>query len=84
MQQAITWANVVPDLCHHMAAVGYSELTLQYLTSTWIPRAMTHSATELTHWGRDRMAAISWWHFHEWNYINFDYDFAEVCSLDSN
>ena len=24
--QAITWANVDPDLCHHMASLGHSEL----------------------------------------------------------
>ena len=36
--QAITWANVDPDLCHHMASWGHDELT---------------------HWGRDKMAAIS-------------------------
>ena len=27
-QQAITWANVDPDLCHHKASLGLSELTL--------------------------------------------------------
>ena len=26
-QQAITWANVDPDLCHHMASLGHNELT---------------------------------------------------------
>ena len=25
-QQAITWANVNPDLCHHMASQGHNEL----------------------------------------------------------
>ena len=25
-QQAITWVNVDPDLCHHMASLGHSEL----------------------------------------------------------
>ena len=25
-QQAITWANVDPDLCHHMASLGHNEL----------------------------------------------------------
>ena len=28
MQQAITWANVDPDLCHHMASLGPKELIL--------------------------------------------------------
>ena len=27
MQQAITWANVDPDLCRHMASLGHNELT---------------------------------------------------------
>ena len=26
-QQAITWANVDPVLCHHMAPLGHNELT---------------------------------------------------------
>ena len=25
-QQAITWANVDPDLCHHMVSLGHNEL----------------------------------------------------------
>ena len=25
-QQAITWANVDPDLCHHMVALGHNGL----------------------------------------------------------
>ena len=25
-QQAITWANVDPDLCHHMAALNHNAL----------------------------------------------------------
>ena len=25
-QQAITWANVDPDLCRHMVSVGHNEL----------------------------------------------------------
>ena len=27
-QQAITWANVDPDLCHHMVSLGHNELRL--------------------------------------------------------
>ena len=27
MQQAITWASVDPDLCHHMVSLGHNELT---------------------------------------------------------
>ena len=27
MQQVITWANVDPDLCRHMASLGHNELT---------------------------------------------------------
>ena len=26
-QQAITWANVDPDLCRHMVSLGHNELT---------------------------------------------------------
>ena len=28
-QQAITWANVDPNLCRHMASLGHNELTDQ-------------------------------------------------------
>ena len=34
MQQVITWANVDPDLCHHMASLGHKEfkiLKFEYL-----------------------------------------------------
>ena len=24
-QQAITWANIGPDLCHHLASLGHNE-----------------------------------------------------------
>ena len=26
-QQAITWTNIDPDLCRHMASLGHNELT---------------------------------------------------------
>ena len=29
-QQAITWANVDPDLCHHMASLSHNEIKLQH------------------------------------------------------
>ena len=28
MQQAITWANVDPDLCRHMVSLGHNDLRL--------------------------------------------------------
>ena len=30
-QQVITWANVDPDLCHHMASLDHNEFTLHVL-----------------------------------------------------
>ena len=37
-QQAITWANVDPDLCHHMVSLGHNEfLSWILLFSIWIP-----------------------------------------------
>ena len=33
-QQAITWANVDPDLCHHMASLGLNEL-IQIFLDKW-------------------------------------------------
>ena len=35
-QQAITWANVDPDLCHHMASLGYYELNMLFGSSVYI------------------------------------------------
>ena len=32
MQQAITCANVDPDLCRYMASLGHNELTWQWST----------------------------------------------------
>ena len=32
--QAITWVNVDPDLCHHMASLGHKELTYWGLYQT--------------------------------------------------
>ena len=29
-QQAITWANVDPDLCHHLASLGHNELSQRF------------------------------------------------------
>ena len=28
-QQVIAWANVGPDLCHHVASLGHGDLTCQ-------------------------------------------------------
>ena len=30
MQQAITWANVDPELCHHIAALGHNEWKINH------------------------------------------------------
>ena len=35
-QQAITWANVDPDLCHHMASLGLNELS-------WWEKTLLHT-----------------------------------------
>ena len=40
MQQAITWANVDPDLCHQMASLGLNELNklqwCDYMIEYWV------------------------------------------------
>ena len=36
-QQAITWANVDPDLCRHMASKGNNGLTLVDVSGVWQP-----------------------------------------------
>ena len=42
---------------------------------------LLHISTDLTHWGRDKMAAVSRRHFQmhflEWKCINFDWNFTE-------
>ena len=30
--QAITWANVDPDICHHMESLGHNELIQRGIT----------------------------------------------------
>ena len=35
MQQAITWAYVDPDLCHHILTLGHKELKLLILFTVW-------------------------------------------------
>ena len=42
--QAITWANIYPDLCHHMASLGYDDL-IQIVVVILFPEEynMTHS-----------------------------------------
>ena len=40
-QQVITWANVEPDLCRHMASLGYNELIRQKLVNTVDADALT-------------------------------------------
>ena len=32
--QAITWANVDPDLCHHMVSLGHNELKPDFFSHT--------------------------------------------------
>ena len=32
-QQAITWANVDPDICRHMASLGHNELKMEKLSN---------------------------------------------------
>ena len=43
-QQAITWANVDPDLCCHMMALGHNELT-------YIPAWVNNMPIKV--WGRN-------------------------------
>ena len=33
-QQAITWANIDPDLCHHMAPLGPNDLNQSIIDSS--------------------------------------------------
>ena len=33
-QQSITWANVHPDICHHMASLSHNELTGRHVSFT--------------------------------------------------
>ena len=62
-------------------------LTRTHFSETWIriPKYPSYpSSSMFTHWRRDEMAVIFQTTFSnafsEWKYINFDWDFAEVCS----
>ena len=35
MYQAITWANVDPDLCHHMVSLNHNKLIWDSLRTTY-------------------------------------------------
>ena len=39
-QQAITWASVDPDLCHHMVLLGYNELIVDEDPWNWKTQGM--------------------------------------------
>ena len=39
LEQAITWANVDPDLRHHMASLTHNELNCPLLHSPWVHAA---------------------------------------------
>ena len=49
-QQAITWANVDPDLCCHMASLGHNELTHQH---PFVLTLQLQMPVQLTHRGRE-------------------------------
>ena len=55
-----------------------------YMINIGIKYAMGQPTYQLTHWGRDKMAAIFQtifqMHFLEWKCMNFVKDFTEVCS----
>ena len=58
------------------------------LNSVWCSDAIWQHISWLTHWGRDKMAAVSQTTlsnaFSWMKMLEFDYDFTEVCSLGSN
>ena len=47
MQQAITWANVDPDLCRHMVSLGYIELICECPVT---PYGIMNLVNIVTHW----------------------------------
>ena len=71
------WLHIHAFHCFWMGLVS-SELTY----------ADTFVIVPLTNWGREKMAAISRRHFEidflEWNFMNFDYVWIEVCSYGPN
>ena len=49
---SITWANIGHDVWHYMVPLGHNELKI-------FLRICLNGQKPLTHWGRDKMAAIS-------------------------
>ena len=51
-QQAITWANVDPDVCRHLASLGHNELTLPRSTTWWSYKicAVRHLCNKTSDW----------------------------------
>ena len=76
--RSIHQANKTNGLNHTVIHQGYNMVTdlLIYHAS--------RQAGQLTHWGRDKMAAISrryfQVHFPEWKCLNSDWNFTQVCS----
>ena len=55
-QQAITWANVEPDLCRHMASLGHNELNKSFQWGSKYARGLV----VLNKINKDRIAHL-WW-----------------------
>ena len=45
-QQAISWANIDPDLCRHMVSLGHNELT--HAQICWLPWELAAAASLTT------------------------------------
>ena len=56
-QQAITWANVDPDICRHMASLGHNELTHCVFNSMWY---MTVQSLHPPH--NEVVGGVHWFH----------------------
>ena len=51
MQQAITWANVEPDLCHHMVSLGHNELSAELFGRNKNIKILKMQLNSLAPWG---------------------------------
>ena len=47
-QQAITWANADPDLCHYMVSLGHNELSLRDFLNFYSKYSVHKNAFEAT------------------------------------
>ena len=85
-QQAITWASVEPDPCHHIASPSHNELTVDFMfnqsTNIYINIYILYIyIAGSTYWGHDRMVDILQVIFFKCIFLNQNYNISIQISL---